>query len=406
MIRHPLVGGGVPKRILVVKLADLGDLLTATPALRALRVRFPTAQIDALVTPSSAPLLNGLDSVHERLLFEKSDFDRPRDALSALPAAVALGARLRARRYDTLVLLHHLTTAYGTAKYAALALASGASLRVGLDNGRGRFLTHRAEDLGFGQLHEVDYWLSVAATLGARHPDPRLEICIPSEADVAAEQRWAELGVGGAPTAILHPGSGAFSLARRWPAERYAGLADRLATELGVRVVVLAGPAPGEVELARRVAAEMSQTSRVLQDVPNAHVLAALLRRCSLFVGNDSGVMHLAAAVERPVVAVFGPSNHRAWGPYPPNSPRHTIVREPLACTPCIHRGHRFGTPEGCRARTCLELVSVDMVFAAARAVLDRNRCDDRPPTTDDGRLALDHGRRSLIGGGRLHASP
>src|SRR6266571_4477005 len=150
----PSDGGGVSQRILVVKLADLGDLLTATPALRALRLRFPTAQIDALVTPNSAVVLSGLDSVDSAVAFDKFVFDRQRDVLGSLPTALALGRQLRAERYDALVLLHHLTTAFGVAKYAALSLASGAPIRAGLDNGRGRFLTHRAADDGFGERHE------------------------------------------------------------------------------------------------------------------------------------------------------------------------------------------------------------------------------------------------------------
>src|SRR5262249_38794628 len=112
--------GGDARRILVVKLAGLGDLMTATPALRALRASIPVAHIAVLATPTSAPALRGLDSVDEVLPFDKFAFDRPTDALTSLPAALELGRRLRQGRWDVLVLLHHLTTAFGIAKYAAL----------------------------------------------------------------------------------------------------------------------------------------------------------------------------------------------------------------------------------------------------------------------------------------------
>jgi heptosyltransferase-2 len=108
----------------------------------------------------------------------------------------------------------------------------------------------------------------------------------------------------------------------------------------------------------------------LIDDAPDPLALAALLRRARLVVANDSGVAHLAAAVDTPLVAVFGPSNHRAWGPYPPRAADRVAVREPLACSPCIHRGHRFGTPAGCPARTCLDLVDVERVAAAAAEVL------------------------------------
>jgi ADP-heptose:LPS heptosyltransferase len=364
----------VPQRILVVKLADLGDLLTVTPALRALRDTFPGACLDALVTPGSAPLLAGSDLVDRLILFDKFAFDRPTAAARALPRALALGRQLRGQRYDALLLLHHLTTSFGTAKYAALALASGAPLQAGLDNGRGRFLTHRALDQGFGARHEVDYWLTVAATLGATNPRPRLEVPITPAQEAAAQQRWRALDLQGAPTALLHPGSGAFSLARRWAAERYVGLGNRLAAELGLQLTVLAGPASGEAELARNVIADLDAPATLIEGIPSPGELAALLKRVRLFVGNDSGVMHLAAAVEAPIVAIFGPTNHRAWGPYPVEAPRHAVVREPLACSPCIHRGHRFGRPAGCPARTCLELVEVDQVLRAAEQVLAATR--------------------------------
>jgi heptosyltransferase-2 len=87
-------------------------------------------------------------------------------------------------------------------------------------------------------------------------------------------------------------------------------------------------------------------------------------------VANDGGVVHVATAVGTPVVAIFGPSNDRAWGPYPIDDPCHQVVREQLACAPCIHRGHSFGTPQGCPARTCLALVEPSAVIAAAERAL------------------------------------
>ena len=133
-----------PRRILVVKLATLGDLLTITPALRALRTSLPQAHIGVLTTPGHAAALRGLDSFDEIIAFDKYAFDRPLEAFhpGRLSTALGFARELRDGNWDTLVLLHHLTTSFGVAKYAALALLSGAQRRVGLDNGRGRwFLT-------------------------------------------------------------------------------------------------------------------------------------------------------------------------------------------------------------------------------------------------------------------------
>jgi heptosyltransferase-2 len=361
------------QRILAVKLADIGDLLTATPALRALRSGRPTAHIAAMVTPSTAHLLEGNDAVDEIVAFPKALFDRPSGALRASRELSTITRRLRATRWDAVVLFHHLTTGFGAMKYAALALATGAPVRVGLDNGRGMFLTHRATDHGFGARHEVDYWLDVArlvggAVVGGVNDSPRYEVHLTD-----ADHAWANgviAGLGSREFVIIHPGSGGFSTARRWSPFKFAELVDSLSERLGLHVLVLAGPSPREAELAEVVRVQATAACAVVGPAPSARALAALLGRAALFVGNDSGVMHLAAAMETPLVAIFGPSNHRAWGPYPTDAPRNAVVREHLACSPCIYVGHELGTPAGCPARTCLHVIDTPDVLAAAERAL------------------------------------
>src|SRR5207247_11382656 len=130
-------------RVLVVKLAALGDVRTATPAIRAVRTAHPSAHLAALVTPGTVPLFAGTDLVDEIIPFEKKTYDRPLLAGLAAPAALGLARRLRSEPWDALALFHHLTTSFGIAKYATLCMASGAPIVAGLDNGRGWFLTDR-----------------------------------------------------------------------------------------------------------------------------------------------------------------------------------------------------------------------------------------------------------------------
>ncbi|MBI2755119.1 MAG: glycosyltransferase family 9 protein [Chloroflexi bacterium] len=354
------------ERILVAKLATLGDLLTATPALRALRTRYPRAHIAVLTTPGSAPVLTGLDSVDEVISFDKFAFDHPTDALGSGRVAARFAARLRAGRWDGLALLHHLTTPFGVAKYAALAVASGAPIRAGLENGRGRgFLTHPVPDHGYGWQHEVDYGIDVALALGAARPTaPQLEIRPNAEDRAWATAEHARLG--GRELVLLVPGSGTFSTARRWAAERFAEVGRGLFARHGLRPVALAGTSDEERVLAQGVAHALGDPRAIVPPAPSARALAALIERCVLVVANDSGPVHLAAAVQTPVVAVFGPTNWRAWGPYPASAPRNQVVLERVVCQPCIHRGHEFGDPAGCEARTCLQFVLPDAVLQAA----------------------------------------
>lgn len=359
-----MVTPGNLRRILVVKLASLGDLLTITPALRALRTRYPDAHIGVLTTPGTADALAGLDSVNDVICFDKFAFDDPAQALRGARVAWELGARLRAGRWDALVLLHHLTTAFGTAKYAALARASGAPVRAGLDNGRGRwFLTHAAVDAGFGMKHEADYWLDVVALLDAPRPVcPRLEIASHPVAEAWADRTWSPAN---GPAALLSPGSGAFSHARRWPVDRFAEVGQALQRTRGLTPLVLAGVAGEERRLAESLAEAIGPSARILGPAPSPQALAALLRRCDLLIANDSGPVHVASAVGTPVVAIFGPTNHQMWGPYPADFASNQVAREVLACSPCIYRGHSLGTPAGCPARTCLQILRPSTVLDA-----------------------------------------
>src|SRR5207249_9172856 len=120
---------------------------------------------------------------------------------------------------------------------------------------------------------------------------------------------------------LLVPGSGAFSRARRWRPARFAEVGRTLADRYSLTPLVLSGVDPDEQALAREVAAEIGPEARVAPMAPSPQALGALVRRCQIVVANDGGVVHVATAVGTPVVAIFGPSNDRAWGPYPPDDP-------------------------------------------------------------------------------------
>ena len=171
---------------------------------------------------------------------------------------------------------------------------------------------------------------------------------------------------------LLGVGSGWFTRARRWAPERFAEVGRALLDRHGLQPLVLGGLAAEEQQLAGRVAAEIGPPARVAPPAPSPQALGAFIRRCRLLVANDSGPVHIATAVGTPVVAIFGPSNDRAWGPYPAHDERHQVVREVLACAPCIHRGHSFGTPQGCPARTCLAILETSSVLDAADRALGR----------------------------------
>jgi lipopolysaccharide heptosyltransferase II len=369
-----------PQRILAVKLADLGDLLTVTPALQALRAAHTAAQIDLLVPPSSAHLLKGSPFLDEIVTFDKFAFDSLRGLLDirSLASTLRFLFRLRGRRYDTLVLFHHFTTRWGTAKFAALSMASGARTRAGLDNGRGSFLTHRASDQGFGAKHEADYWLDVASLAGANGSAGWRPVLPVSDKDreMAATLLKDIRKSTDVPLVAIHPGAGAYSPARIWPTEEFAAAARGLMDSHDAAIILLGGP--DEMEKARHLEQLIGQSGRVLNLAgrTSIHQTAVVIEGCDLFVGNDSGPMHVAAAMNTPVVAIFGPSNHQAWGPYTPSGEKsiHTIVSRDLPCQPCFYRAHSLGLREGCGPRPCLTGLGHERVLEACKRVLDEEQ--------------------------------
>jgi N-acetylglucosaminyldiphosphoundecaprenol N-acetyl-beta-D-mannosaminyltransferase len=403
-------------RILIVQLADIGDLIVSTPALAALRAARPDAHITLLTSVHAAPVVEGMGLVNEIVTFDKTTFNSSTSLFrpGSLRRILALG------RYDVVVFFHHFTLWLGTLKFALIALATRAKRRVGLDNGNGWFLTDRLPDGGFGAKHQAQYWLDLVGVFGAdTSPRPAVvrkeelkvkslklkELPVTSyqlpergkgkgerrklKAEEAAETETGRSQLEtrnsklitrnskletensalstqhSALSIAVHPGSGGYSLARRWEAANFAAVADALAAEYGAQIVLVGGRGDDT----DAVKAAMKNEPLDLSGQTSLPQLAGVLGQCDLFIGADSGVMHLAAAAGVPVVAVFGPSNADAWHPWQPGG-KVAVVRSAPECSPCSYVGQGVGLREGCAARTCMRMVTPAMVLRAARQIL------------------------------------
>jgi lipopolysaccharide heptosyltransferase II len=364
--------------ILVVKLAGIGDLLLATPALRALRETYPQARIDLLVTPDSAGLLNGWEVINNIIVLDKYVFDHMKQVVKHPQVLLSLKdfwSTLQAGGYDAVLLLHHLTLPFGRLKHQLLMRATGAKWRVGLDNGHGWFLNVHVKDDGFGAKHEAEYCMAIAEAVGATIRNKHLELPLSEDERRQARQLVYDNGTAEStlhPIIAMHPGSGGYSTARRWAPERFAQLANTLSHDVGGQIFLMGGPE--ETTLHQQIMGMLASDVpvRSLAGKGSIKVAAAVLELVDLFIGNDAGLMHLAVAVNTPTVAIFGLSNHKAWGPYTgdPTSKRATVVHLDLPCMPCFYRGHMLGSPEGCATRDCLAMLGVDLVATAARKML------------------------------------
>jgi len=347
-------------RFLLVQLADIGDLIVTTPAIASLREAFPESHIALLTSAHSAPIIDR-ELVDEIITFDKQSFNGTLAFFT--PANLRRLWALRDPGYDSIVFFHHFTLKLGTLKFWLLARASRARDIVGLDNGNGWFLTHRVPDAGFGARHQAQYWLDLVGLAGAN--------AAPQRARVALGDGVLPLALYRGRRVVLHAGSGGYSLARRWSAQGFAQVADALAREYEAQIVLVGTPEDG----AAAVAAAMETSPVDLTGKTNLTQLADLMRSADLFIGADSGVMHMAAAVGVPVVAIFGPSNHEAWSPWTPGG-RTVVLRSGVLCSPCSYIDHQIGLREGCAARTCMRLVTPESVLQAARDILESKPLD------------------------------
>ncbi len=353
-------------RFLIVQLADIGDLILSTPALSALREAHPDAHIALLTTMPAASLLPE-ELVDHIIVFDKHTFDNPKSLLKPanLRKALALARTLWREHCDTAIFFHHFTTRFGALKFAALTWSARCATRIGLDNGHGFFLTQRLPDRGFGAEHQAQYWLDLVGLVGAdTSPRPaQVKIDTVEAASKLAKQAVAPTKL---PRVVIHAGGGSYSPARRWNPAKFAAVADRLAQECNAEIVLVGSLDDNAAE----VKAAMHSQPLDLSGKTSLTELAGVLKSSDLFIGAESGVMHLAAAVGTPTVAVFGPGNPDAWSPWTPQS-KSIVVRSAPECSPCSYVGHEIGLREGCAAMTCLKMVTPEQVFQAAKTILN-----------------------------------
>ena len=344
-------------KILVVKPSSLGDVIHAFPVVSALGRGLPGCRIDWVVRPEYAELVKAHPAVRKVWIFDRTAWGDPLRVGRTIPEIFYLFRAVRRQRYDTVLDLQ------GLFRSALVAWLSGAGRRVGFSNARELaplFYTRkvRVQDPA---IHAVDRYLLFLEEMGVHDPGVRFGLTIPERArrDIRALLRQEGVGAD-RPTILLNPH--ARWPTKKWSAERWAALADRLVRERGAAVVVIGGPS--EAAEGRR----LEQTAgQMLHDFTGRTTLlqcAALMEEADLVVTCDSGPMHLAAAVGTPVLALFGPTDPARTGPY---GPGHRVIRAGVECAPCLRR--RCPREE----RICMTALSVDRVFEAASEMLDQD---------------------------------
>ena len=321
----------------------VGDAVLAIPAMKAIRAKFPEAEITLLVRPwvagvfTSAPFIDKV-------------WSEPRPA--GVGDWIRLSRSIRECRFDTALLFPN------SFESAAMIFLGRVPRRIGYaTDGRGWMLTQSLKP-STEKRHQVYYYLDLASALSAAVDRPSIDIEANAEEKAQARKVLGSAGITrDSRFLVLNPGA-AYGSAKRWGEDRFAEAGDALAAELGIGVVIIGSEK--ERSIAERIKGLMRSHVAILNGKTSLETLLGVISESSLVLTNDSGPMHIAASLGVPTVAIFGPTDDVATGPY---GRRTRIVRQPVDCSPCMLRDcpidHR-----------CMTRVSAEAVAVAARELL------------------------------------
>lgn len=343
------------RRILAVRLDNLGDVLVTSPAMRAIKESLPDARLTLLASPVGAQAGRLNPYVDEVIVYEAPWMDPWHTLPQDSEREQAIIARLKAEKFDTAIIFTSFRQSALPAAYlcylADIPLRAAAAI-----DGPGSLLTTRHKHPE-RMMHEVERGLDLVGALGLTVSERDLALRVPEAAREALLAKLSAMGVDRRPLVVLHPGCS--MPARTYPWEMFAEVADGLIQQLGASVVLTGGK--GERELVEKIRGRMREEPVVAAGTLPFDQFCALIEAADLTVTNNTGPMHIAAAVKTPVVALFALTNPpEQWGPWQVS---HRQMYHEVSCRLCYSRVCPYG-------HECLRLVTPDMVVQASADLL------------------------------------
>jgi lipopolysaccharide heptosyltransferase I len=349
-----------PQRILIIRLSAIGDVVRTLPALRALRSRFPSAYIAWVVEENAYTILQDHPDLDRVFLFKRKKWTEAigsvKNFLKTIKEVRAFFKKIREEHFDMVLDFH------GILKSGVISMLSSVPVRVGFSRHyckEGNHLfNNRHIDVESTSLNRIERNLRFIRFLGidADNHDPIVPITDEDKNVIDTFLRDKGL-VSHAPLIAIHPGTSRKTLYKRWDPVSYARVADQLIEHYSAKIIWTWGP--GELETVSSAVAHMKRDSTIANRV-SLRQLAELFRRCDLFLGSDSGPMHIASFVKTPVVVIYGPTDHLVNAPYEKNP--HRVLRKDVSCNPCRIRD--------CARLTCMAAITPEEVIEAVAQLL------------------------------------
>ena len=366
-------------KILIIRLSAVGDVIRTLPAVKALKEHDPSAHIAWVVEEPSKTLLESQPEIDEVIVVPRKRWTdgitSPMRIGRTIGEAWQFVRDLRGRRFDITFDFH------GLLKSGFLSYLSGAPKRVGFDHRWSKewnFLfsnirvTLPAEKIK--KINRLEQNFALLRGIGLDVKEVKAGLSIPSEDREYIDSFFKDLArVVKKPLIAIHPGTSQKTRYKRWMLDRYAQLSDRLIRNH--RATVLFSWGPDELDWVKAIQKEMKEPSLLGPQTESLTQLGEVFRRCDLYVGGDTGPMHIASMMGVPVVAIFGPTYPTVNAPFG----RHRMVRKDVGCNPCRNRS--------CEERTCMKAITVEDVLDAAGDLLGETLGEKHAPAPKTGEI-------------------
>ena len=354
------------KKFLVINPFGIGDVLFTTPVIKALKQQYPDSFIGYWSNLRVKPILASNPQINKVFALSRGDLKKlyQESFFKGLGSFLKLIWEIKKEHFDICLdfSLDH--------RYSLLAKIIGIKQRIGFNyKGRGRFLTKGIDLAGYQEKHVVEYYLELLKFLNISAQDKSLHLDVLSESELKAKNILTSAGIEEIDCVIgIVPGAGGSwgkdATYKHWPALKFAQVADRLATELKAKIVILGDES--ERKIAEAIVYAMRNKPIDLTGKTSLDIFPAVIKNCNLLITNDGGPMHMAVALGIKSVSVFGPVSEVVYGPYPDNR-NHVVLKWNMSCRPCYKN---FRLPVCDKDRECLKQVSADVVFDATTRLL------------------------------------
>ena len=348
------------KNILIVNLGGIGDFLLSTPAIRTLRRAYPESTLFLLSSPRITQFAKKLNYIEQVYTFYISyggrvSFSKILENLSTL-------LKLRKKHFDLAINMRTLYSKKSAEKIRFLLNVIKPKLKLGRDTeGRGDFFDIKISETNIGQKYEMEYDIEIVEALGIRVVDRRIDFPISSEAEDKVNNLLRKEGIESEDTLIgLHPGG---MPSRRWPIENFSQVIKEISKRIPFSKFVITG-GEDEVNLGEKLTEITEARTLNLAGKLNIEELGALIRRCSLYISNDTAPMHIAAVLKRPLIAIFGPGDITRFDPRN-ISDKAKVLYKKVDCAPC--------EKVSCSDLKCLRAINPGEVVDLALHLLEQN---------------------------------